>query len=68
MSAASPEELDTLLEDAALLHDAAALGRLFTCGVLVATADGARVGAEAAALLAGYSQKRYRSILRCGKL
>jgi hypothetical protein len=48
----SPEELETLLEDALLLHDDAAVAALFTCGVLVASSDGVQDGERASDVLA----------------
>lgn len=51
-AAATPEELDTLLEDALLLHDDAAVAALFERGaVLVAWPGYVRGGAQAMELL-----------------
>ena len=52
MAAASPEELETLLEDALLLHDGAAVAALFEDrGVLVARAGCVRNRNRAAEVL-----------------
>lgn len=53
MTAASPEELDTLLEDALLMNDGPAVAALFAgADVLVAAPGCIRHGAEATDLLA----------------
>jgi hypothetical protein len=43
----SPEELETLLEDALLLHDGAAVAALFSSGVVIASPDGLHEGVRA---------------------
>ena len=62
MTAASPEELDTLLEDALLMNDGPAVAALFAgTDVFVASPGRIRHGAEATDLLAerGYLASPY---------
>lgn len=67
VSAASPEELDTLLEDALLMGDGPAVAALFAgSDALVATAGCVRNGAEAVELLTERGYLASPSFVRVG--
>lgn len=67
VSAASPEELDTLLEDALLMGDGAAVSALFAGSeALVAAAGCVRHSTEAVELLSEHGYLASPSVVRVG--